>query len=203
MPTAPREGKATPAPRGRLTNRLTPKKGGRVQKPDWSQAFLVELGRTANVGKACWAAGVSRSMAYKLKQEDPGFANAWREMIEFAIDMLEEEARRRAVEGTERPVFCRGKECGRIREYSDTLLIFLLKAHRPERFRDSPRVVTRIDRAGGGITITLPCLESELPAFIQDLARHEAMRQKEDAGQLKLTVDDAGHLQPSNGATET
>ena len=52
------------------------------------------------------------------------------------MDDLELEARRRAVEGTERPVFYQGGEVGYVREYSDTLLIFLLKAHRPNKFRE-------------------------------------------------------------------
>ena len=36
-----------------------------------------------------------------------------------------------------RPVFHQGKEIGSIREYSDTLLIFMLKARRPATFRDN------------------------------------------------------------------
>ena len=43
---------------------------------------------------------------------------------------------RRASEGTLKPVFYQGKMCGEIREYSDTLLIFLLKARRPETYRE-------------------------------------------------------------------
>jgi hypothetical protein len=37
----------------------------------------------------------------------------------------------RAVEGVERPVFQRGQQVGTIREYSDRLLMFMLKARRP------------------------------------------------------------------------
>jgi hypothetical protein len=33
-------------------------------------------------------------------------------------------------------VFHQGQECGQIREYSDTLLIFMLKARRPEKFKE-------------------------------------------------------------------
>jgi hypothetical protein len=33
-------------------------------------------------------------------------------------------------------VYYQGAQCGTIREYSDTLLIFLLKAKRPEEFRE-------------------------------------------------------------------
>ena len=50
---------------------------------------------------------------------------------------MELEARRRAVKGTDKPVFQRGEQVGTIREYSDTLLMFLLKANKPEKFRDN------------------------------------------------------------------
>ena len=52
---------------------------------------------------------------------------------------MEAEARRRGVEGTLKPVFYKGEECGQVREYSDTLLIFLLKAHDP-KYRDRQQV---------------------------------------------------------------
>ena len=43
---------------------------------------------------------------------------------------------RRALEGGEEPVFYQGKIVGSVRKYSDTLLMFMLKARRPERYRD-------------------------------------------------------------------
>ncbi len=46
------------------------------------------------------------------------------------MDDLEAELRRRAMEGTEKPVYFRGEECGVIRNYSDALGMFLLKGRR-------------------------------------------------------------------------
>lgn len=67
----------------------------------------------------------------------PGdFAAQWDEAIETAIDALEHEARRRAVKGVDEPVFYQGNVCGVVTRYSDTLLIQLLKAHRPEKYRE-------------------------------------------------------------------
>lgn len=61
---------------------------------------------------------------------------------------MEDEAFRRAVNGTEKPVY-QGKELvGHVREYSDTLMIFMLKARRPEKFKD--RVASEIS---GGLTV--------------------------------------------------
>lgn len=59
---------------------------------------------------------------------------------------MEQEAFRRAVEGTEKPVFgsmgfrMGSGEIGRVREYSDTLLIFLLKGARPEKYRERTEI---------------------------------------------------------------
>ena len=44
------------------------------------------------------------------------------------VERLETEAQRRAVEGWDEPVFHEGREVGKKRRYSDTLLIFTLKA---------------------------------------------------------------------------
>jgi len=38
---------------------------------------------------------------------------------------------RHAFEGNEKMVFHQGMECGTVREYSDTLTVFLLKTHKP------------------------------------------------------------------------
>jgi hypothetical protein len=87
--------------------------------------------------------GTSRTRVYELRKTDAVFAGAWEEAEETAADRLEEEARRRAVEGVQEPLVSAGKivrdDDGQpiaIRRYSDTLLIALLKAHRPEKFRD-------------------------------------------------------------------
>jgi len=67
------------------------------------------------------------------------FAAAWDEALEIATGSLELEARRRAQKGVLEPVYYKGKKVGAVRKYSDTLLIFLLKAHRPDKYRDNVR----------------------------------------------------------------
>lgn len=98
--------------------------------PEWATDFLASLTLTPNVSEACRAAGITRKAAYDLRKADPAFAEAWQDALEESTDELVSECWRRAKDGTERPVFYLGAECGRIREYSDTLAIFLLKAHR-------------------------------------------------------------------------
>ena len=103
----------------------------------WQPAFLAALAEHCNVRAACRAAGVGREAAYDLRRADPAFAAAWETALEEGVELLEEEVRRRALHGVSEPVFYRGAECGTIQRYSDTLAIFLLKAHRPKVYRDS------------------------------------------------------------------
>ena len=101
-------------------------------------AFLKALTDTGNVSAAARAARASRSRAYQLKAADPGFAAEWADALETATDALDAEARRRALEGVETPHFHQGRVAGTVRKYSDPLLMFLLHAHRPDRYRDRP-----------------------------------------------------------------
>ena len=66
------------------------------------------------------------------------------------VPNLEDEARRRALQGVEKPVFREGRQVGTVTEYSDTLLIFLLKARRPEKFRDRARFEALNKKSAGG-----------------------------------------------------
>ena len=100
------------------------------------RAFLRKLAETGNVSEAARASKVSRSHAYALKVTDAEFAAEWADALESATDVLEAEARHRAVDGVEQPHFHQGQVTGSVRKYSDSLLMFLLKAHRPEKYRD-------------------------------------------------------------------
>ncbi len=100
-----------------------------------ARAFLAALAETGNITAAAQAAGVGRRSHY-LWMEDPAYRAKYEEAMDTAVDALEREARRRAIEGVVEPVFYKGKAVGAVRRYSDTLAIFLLKAARPEKYRD-------------------------------------------------------------------
>lgn len=122
-----------------------------LKKPEeWGPLFLDELRKTGNVSDACRAAGVGRRTVYDRRDRDAQFRSDWEASMEVAADALEAEAWRRAVRGIEEPVSYKGVECGRIRRYSDVLLIFLMKATRPDRYADR-RQLTGKD--GGAIAV--------------------------------------------------
>lgn len=124
---------------------------------DPKPAFLSALAESGNVKLACQAARVSRSTVYEWRGEDPEFAAAWEAALAEAVESLEAEAYRRAVKGTLKPVFQGGKLAGKVREYSDTLLIFLMKGAAPQKYRDTLKHEGGIGvTMAGGVTIYLP-----------------------------------------------
>lgn len=110
--------------------------------------FLEVLSNTANVSAAAKTIRVSRGHLYEVRAGNDEFAAAWDEAVKLGTSALEDEAVRRAMDGTLKPVFYKGQKCGTIREYSDTLLIFLLKARDPDKYAD--RVKKELSGPGGG-----------------------------------------------------
>jgi hypothetical protein len=117
-----------------------------VEKTEWRVKFLKTLSSTGNVLVSCRVAGVGRATAYRHRERLPKFRAAWDEAVEESTDAMEAEARRRAQNGVEKPVFYQGNRVATVKEYSDTLLIFLLKANRPEKYRDNPPPAPPDDR---------------------------------------------------------
>lgn len=76
---------------------------------------------TGVVLAAAEASGVQRRNVYRWLEQDDEFALAFHQAEEDSTQHLERVAYERAT---------------RLKEPSDTLLIFLLKARRPERYRD-------------------------------------------------------------------
>lgn len=83
-----------------------------------------------NVTHACDDLGISRTAIYVKKRDDPEFAIALGEAQDRGIDVLEDEAKERALNGCIKPIYYQGEIVGSVREKSDTLMKFLLRAHR-------------------------------------------------------------------------
>lgn len=108
--------------------------------------FLAALAGCGNVTRAAEAAGIHRDTAYAWRHADPAFAADWDSAFDEAAPVLEEEAFRRAHDGVEEPLTC-GKGLVldadgvpvTVHRYSDTLLMFLLKGVKPEKYRENVR----------------------------------------------------------------
>lgn len=96
-------------------------------KPNWDQftvrqrKALAALSSGQSVTAAADTASINRWTIYRWRKEDEKFGEAMARAQEEGIDRLEDHARARAMDA-ERP--------------SDALTMFLLKAHRPVKFRE-------------------------------------------------------------------
>jgi hypothetical protein len=109
----------------------------RSQVPFLKKQFLAAFRKCGNITAAAEKAGLAdRRQHYRWLKSDARYAAAFAEAEEEAVDALELEARRRAQIGWDEPVYHGGKPVGSIRRYSDSLLMFLLKAARPEKYRE-------------------------------------------------------------------
>lgn len=104
--------------------------------PTWAAAFLDALKDMGIVSRAAAIAGVSSSAVSALRQRNADFDAAFEDAMEEAIDKMETEARRRAVDGVEKTIYYQGEVCGYEQVYSDSLLMFLLKGRRRAVFGD-------------------------------------------------------------------
>ena len=114
----------------------------------WRDAFIERLKATGNVTLAATGAGVTRQNAYQTRNRNKTFRRRWDDALDQAVDLLDGEARRRAT-GITRDIYYAGEVVGTENVYSDSLLMFLLKAHRPQLYRDNVKV-----EHSGGMEVT-------------------------------------------------
>lgn len=113
------------------------------------RAFLIAFSGCGNVKLSAATAQVVPHTHYDWLANDPNYAAAFATVKKQAVVALEDEAVRRATMGLRRKKFTKSgdpimdPETGQQyeeHEYSDTLLIFLLKANDPEKFRERHEV---------------------------------------------------------------
>lgn len=113
-------------------------------KNNKQRAFLSAICTCGTIRGSSRATGVSRNTHQQWMRNDPAYVALFDEAHQIAGEAMEQEARRRAMDGLVRKKFHNGEpvmdpETGKQyeeREYSDTLLIFTLKALFPEKYRE-------------------------------------------------------------------
>lgn len=169
------------------------------EKPKWENAFLAALRETGKVSSAATSTGVARHTVYKHKRACEEFAQAWEEALLEAASLLEDEAVRRAREGTIKYKFDRnGKpilhpvtgEPYYELDYSDTLLIFLLKGILPDKYRDRSNV--QVEGGSTPVQHEFQCKPTDpeaLVGFREDLDRAGLVDISDDSGEQPTGSD--------------
>jgi hypothetical protein len=115
-------------------------------------AYLKGLATIGTLTGGCKAARCDARTVYLWRETDDTFVLRERDAREQLSDQLESEAIRRGVKGVMQPVYQSGKLVGYKREYSDALLTLVLRANRPEKYRDRIDVgVSQIVKTIAGI----------------------------------------------------
>lgn len=118
--------------------------------------FINAYKEFGTIVQACRATGFARSLVYKWRDEDPAFRGALDEAKIEATESLIAEARRRAHDGYDEPVYYKGRKVDTVKKYSDSLLMFLIKGECPE-YRD--KNVTELQTPSEGLHVNITVTE--------------------------------------------
>jgi hypothetical protein len=117
--------------------------------------YLKTVGQVGTLTAGCRAARCSPHTVYAWREHDLAFAMAEAEARTAFADAVEEEAIRRAWHGIKRPIYQGGKLVGYETVYSDNLLLQLLRAHKPEKYRENVQLaVTSVVKQVSGFDPT-------------------------------------------------
>ncbi|HEY7117502.1 MAG TPA: hypothetical protein VH475_13020 [Tepidisphaeraceae bacterium] len=89
-----------------------------VRTPEHEERIVAKLARGWSIHAACKVAKISRQTYYTWRTEDEDFAALCDDAIEMGTDYLEDVATRQATDG------------------NTSLMVLLLKARRPEKYRE-------------------------------------------------------------------
>lgn len=123
---------------------------GEIDLSDFRQikkrAFLQAFGISGTKYHACQSAKVSRETIDIWLKEDPEFRTAFKNALDDSMDMIEHSFKVRTVLGVKKTIYYKGQPIGEEVHHSDVAGIVLLKAYRPERYRER----YELTGAGGG-----------------------------------------------------
>lgn len=171
-----------------LPVRRKPRKDGWT--PQRQQDFIAMLAETGCVRTAADHVDMSERSCYRLRRSPGGeqFAAAWDVALHHAARLLLDVAFERAFNGTDEPVFDKtGQRVGRRMRQNDRLMMFLLRAYMPERFRHAHRDARMADEA---LPPPPPALEHMIERLAPEMPAEPHAQMSPDALSDALLVAD-------------
>jgi hypothetical protein len=98
--------------------------------------FFDALAEFPNLKRAAAIARVDARTIFKNLRKDKKLKESFDLAFRLGVNTLEEEAVRRARDGITKDIYYQGEVCGQVQNYSDQLLMFLLKAYDKSTFGD-------------------------------------------------------------------
>lgn len=122
-----------------------------VDRPVWEgaapkqAAFLTALVfHGGHHGKAANAAKIARSTHWRWLESDQQYQVLHRKAMGQVTEILEDEALRRSIHGTERGIYYMGERVATEKVPSDGLAMFMLRAADPEKYRERSEVKSEV-----------------------------------------------------------
>lgn len=152
------------------------KRSGPAKRTDWQQPFLAALSTFGLISASCERAGVSDETVRKERAISADFDDACRRAIDSSVDTVELRLREYAMVGVKkrRVTIVDGKVAQEVEltEPSVAAIIFFLKAHRPDKYRETIRTETT-GADGGPVLLDVTNLEADVAV---DRFRTEVVR---------------------------
>lgn len=126
------------------------KRKGKKVTPAVTAEYIEYLRRCGFKHRAAEAVGVSYQTMRNAENADPVFAQQVEDALDEYAEGLEQEADRRGKDGIDKPIFYKGERIDVVKDYSDQLLMFRLKALKPEKYRERADLQT-----SGNVTVEL------------------------------------------------
>lgn len=109
-----------------------------------------------HITRHCHALGIVPATELRHRRNDDEYGAAYEDMVEIWRAKVEAETIRRAMIGIEEPVFYQGNEVGKVRKFSDHLLLAILKRYDPA-YREKTQVDLNV---AGGVLVVGPSTAS-------------------------------------------
>jgi hypothetical protein len=161
----------------------------RRRKLAHQRAFLAAYEKACCITWAVRAAGVTRKTHYRWLEQDSDYAAAFKRTQMIVGDTLESVAIERATVGWTEPVFYRGEKCGEVRKFDDAMLMFLLRALKPEVYGhrvqiQPPSVAAPAQRKLEVVYVSAKEAAARKNPFVQHQESGNSVRPEEDAAAL-------------------
>ncbi len=105
----------------------------KAEKNKWLNEFI----QRGSIAATCKARKISRQTFYDWTKQDTEFKRVFEdEARPMTTTLLEDEAYRRAMQGVPKGIYYKGCKIATEKEYSDTLLVMLLRANCPQRYKN-------------------------------------------------------------------
>lgn len=142
------------------------------------RGFLKAYTEELTIAGAIRVTGVDHTAHHYWMRSHGVYKRLFEDLREFVVEALEGEAFRRSYHGVTEAVFYQGEVCGSKTNYSDTLLMFLLRAANPDKYRERSTMDLNVKPIDADIAPALKQMSRETLRKIRELVEQDQLQNK-------------------------